>query len=161
MSASVTHRLTTAEAAKHAASQLGLDDVKRVGIALAVAAAEELDYNTVFAARVRMAYSRLAAAPGTKARPRTSKALEVTLVPVKHVEGFDLNPATPLDPYLVYEAFGANQLPIALNLFPLAKLKEASALVEQRCPGTKPANRSKKDAVIAYIVEQVAGRRSM
>lgn len=160
MSASVKHSPTTAEAAKHAASQLGLDDVKRVGIALAVAAAEELDYNTVFAARVRMAYSRLSASTATRARPRTSKALEVAIVPIKHVEGFQLNPAAPLDPYLVYEAYGANQLPVALDLFPLAKLKEASALVEQRCPGTKPTNRSKKDAVIAYIVDQVAGRRS-
>jgi hypothetical protein len=154
MSAAVRNKPSPTEAAKIVADALGLDDAKRVGIALASVAAEEVRHNPAFAARVRSLYATLAPTPSTK-RGTTAKALVTDLVPIKHVHGFQLNPAAPVDPFLVYEAYGAQQLPKALDLFPLAKLKESAALVEARNPGTKPVNRSSKAAVIDYIVHYV------
>src|SRR5690348_14881389 len=160
MSANVKSRLNAADAAKRVAETLGLDDAKRAATALAVAAAEEVDDNSRFAARVRAVYNLLPAA-GTSAGgrssrvsggpERTSKALNVELRPIKRVDGFTLDPAAPLDPYLVYEAFGAEQLPTALDLFPLAKLQQAARIVMERNPHTKPVNTRAKAGIIEYI----------
>jgi hypothetical protein len=158
MSAAVKPTLSPTEAAKRVAQALGLDDTKRVGIALAAVAAEQVQVNPTFAARVRALYATLAPSASTK-KPTTAKALVTDLVPIKHVTGFQLNPAAPVDPYLVYEAYGAAQLPKALDLFPLAKLKESAALVEERNPGTKPVSRSSKTSVIDYIVHYVVKDR--
>src|SRR5690349_13096688 len=115
MSANVKSRLNAADAARRVAQALGLDDAKRLATALAVAAAEEVDENSRFAVRVRAVYNLLPAS-GTSAGgrssstggpARTSKALDVELRPIKRVDGFALDPAAPLDPYLAYEAFGA------------------------------------------------------
>jgi hypothetical protein len=110
-----------------------------------------LEQNPAFAARVRAVYATLAPSTAGK-KPATAKALVTDLVPIRHVAGFQLNPAAPVDPYLDYEANGADQLPKAWDLFPLTKLKESAALVEDRNPGPKLVSRSSKASVIDYIV---------
>lgn len=151
---SVARRVTPASATKELASLLGVDDAKRLGHALTIAAVEEVQHNPAFAERLRVAYRSV---PATTPRPaggssKVPKALTVDLVPVKHVEGFTLNPSGPLDPFLVYEAYGAQQLPVVFDLYPPDKLKDAASLVERRVPGAGKANRRSKATVIKYLV---------
>lgn len=148
-------KLSATEAAKQAAFSLGLDDVKRVGIALAAAAADEVSSNARFAEKVRLLYS---VAPASAATTRSTRSTEtVELVPLKPVPPGTriINPAAPLDPYFIYDVYGVEQLPRALALFPLEKLKEATAKVEQRNPGTKPKSRGSKAGHIDYIVAHI------
>ena len=153
-------RLTPSAASKQAAQLLGVDDTKRLEGAILIAAVEELEYNSGFARRVRVVYGVL---PATKKRSATKsgttpKALAVQLKPLKHVEGFTLNTSAPVDPYLVYEAYGADQLSTVLDLFSHEKLKEAARRVEQRNPQAPPANRRSKAATIEYIVRYITAR---
>lgn len=152
---------TLTEAAKQVGERLGLTNSKRLGAALAAALVEEIAHNSSFVERVRAAYaaSETIKAPAAKkdSKARMPKTSLVDLVPIKHVEGFEFNPAAPMDPYLLHEAFGTRQLRIILEALPTAKLKESAAKVERRNPGTKPTNRSQKDALIAYIIQHVAG----
>jgi hypothetical protein len=161
MSTTTKPKLTINDAAKHAGLVLELDDLKRLGIALAYAASEEIEHNTRFATQVRTVYEALAAtvSPGTGGRGRSggsgTKAPVVDLVPMKRIEGYQIDLAAPLDPYFLYEVYGAQQLPLALNLFSATRLKEAVILVQERNPGTKPSGRSSKPALVEYIIRYV------
>jgi hypothetical protein len=152
--------VTSSTAARSLASALGLADAGRAGIAALLVAAEEVEQNSHFAARVRAAYDLL---PESKPTPRSTrgqdgvaKILSSTLTPIRHVEGREINLAAPLDPYFLLEVYGAGQLRQALDLFPLAKLKEGLPAVIERHPGTKPASKASKAAVIDYMVRYVA-----
>lgn len=156
MSSATKHTLSPVEAARQVAQMLGLDDVKRVGIALATAAVEETERSATFAARVRAHYSAakpLGSAPRNKKPSATALWSEVK--PIKQVQGFDFDPSARVDPYLVYEAYGPSQFARILEAFPLAKLKESAAIVEERQTGTKPVSRSSKSALVEYIVRYV------
>lgn len=155
MSVDAKPKYSLAQAAKDAATELDLQDLNRLRIALASAAAEQVGHNPVFAARVRMIYNTLAAAT-TRAKPTTARALAAALMPIKRVEGVVIDPVAPVDPALLLEIYGPHQLPTALDLFSLAQLKEAAARIAERHPGTKPRNRTSKAAVIEYIVEFTA-----
>jgi hypothetical protein len=150
---------TLTEAAKRVGDVLGLTNSKRLGAALAAALVEEVQRSPSFVDRVRRLYADNAAVtgPATKRepQPRMPKTALVDLVPIRHVPGFEFNPAAPMDPYLLHEAFGAHQLQTILEALPLAKLKESAAKVERRNPGTRPINRSQKTAFIEYITKYV------
>ena len=157
---SMTTRLTPTAASKQAAQFLGLNDTKRLEKAILIAAVEELESNSTFARRVGVLYGVL---PETQKRGATSsgttpKALALKLVPVKHVDGFTLNTSAPVDPYLIYEAYGADQLADVLDLFSLAKLKDAALRVEQRNPNAPAANKRSKAAVIEYIIRYITAK---
>lgn len=159
MSTAVKQKLSASEITERAARAMGLEDTKRLGIALTAAAVEELARNTAFASHVRVIYASLPASPAPRRRETTPKALTVDVAPIKHVEGFSLNPAMPLDPYLVYEAYGAKQFATVSDLFTVPKLKEAAKQVEERNPGTKPTNRGVKVSLIEYLVKYVPSGR--
>lgn len=148
MPKSANPKPSVAGAAKHAALVLDLPDPKRLEIALAEVAAEELEHNSTFAKRVLAFYNSLQpSAPKQKATPRAE------LVPIKYVEDRDLNAADKLDPYFLLEVYGMHQLWAALEPFPIAKLKEGADLVEKRT-GTK-ANRRSKTTILEYITQHV------
>lgn len=153
MSTITTRTPTITEIAERTSKQLGLPDVKRVSVALAEIAAQEAERNRAFAERVRALYVSLAP---TRERTKMVTAFDVKLVPIKHVQGRELNPAEPLDPYFLLEIYGPAQFPTALSIFPVAKLKEGAAIVERRHPGTKPTNRGQKQPLIEYMVQWVA-----
>lgn len=158
MSTLVKQRLSTSEAGKTAARILGLDDPKRAEVALAVAAAEELNSNSAFAARVRAVYGILPAQQPKQrggSEVKTPEALALGVKPIKQVPGFTFDPSKPLDPYLLHEAYGAAQMLQLLQVVPLPNLKQSSALVEHRNPGTKPKSRSSKASMISYIMEHM------
>lgn len=153
--------VTTSTATRALASLLGLPDAGRAGVAALLVAAEEVEQSSHFAARVRSAYDLLPESKPTRgpthgAADAAAKILSTTLTPIRHVEGREINLAAPLDPYFLLEVYGAHQLRQALELFPLAKLKEGLSAVMERHPGTKPASKASKAAVIDYIMRYVA-----
>jgi len=62
-----------------------------------------------------------------------------------------------LDPYLLQRLYGTEQLPKALSVYGMTKLKEAAAVVMQKKPGVKPRDARRVDSVREFIVEQVTG----
>jgi hypothetical protein len=68
-----------------------------------------------------------------------------------------LIPTPPPDPKTLMYVYGDDKLGRALQDYTLDMLKQTAANIEARHPGTKPANRSRKDAVIAYIVKYSMG----
>jgi len=154
MATLMKRKLSTNEAAKLASAVLDLDDLKRLAIALAEAAAEEVVRSRAFADRVRALYGEV---PTSTGKSTGASALQIDLVPIRRIEGRDIDPAAPLDPYFLLDLYGPGQLERALGLFPVAKLKEASAKVERQHPGTKPTNRASKAALIIYIMDKLMG----
>lgn len=153
MSTVTKRAATVTEIAERASKHLGLPDVKRVSVALAEVAAQEAERNRGFAERIRVLYEELAP---TRVRTKMVTAFDVKLVPIKHVQGRELNPADPLDPYFLFEIYGPAQFPTALSMFPVAKLKEGVVVVERRHPDTKPTNRAQKQSLIEYMVRWVS-----
>jgi hypothetical protein len=155
----------TADATQSVAAFLGLDDLKRLGAALAEAAAEGVHRNPSFAAHVRALYEQMA--PPKPARPAQagarkgarSKVVEpdVELVPVNYeaARDFVIDPSAPPDPYFLLDFYGAHQLALALQRYTATPLRAAVNMVKERNPRTKPGGTSKQ-ALIDYIVEYVA-----
>lgn len=149
--------LKKGDALKQAANVLGLDDTKRLETAIAVASADELGQNARFAASVRAIYGLLP--PSTKHAGSPLKTLDVLTLdvkPIKHVEGFSFDPSHPVNPYLLHEAYGTVQMRKLLEVATLPALKQSSAIVEQRNPGTKPKSRASKASIVDYIMEHIA-----
>ena len=95
--------------------------------------------------------------PSKKAAPTRTKAVKPPVIPINQVDPKFFGPDKPLDPYLVHYVYGDDQFRDALDRFPVSELKKAAAIVEERNPATKPTNRSRKDALIDYIVRNVVG----
>jgi hypothetical protein len=62
-------------------------------------------------------------------------------------------PAAPPDPKWLIQVYGQRQLARALQDFSLDMLKLTADKVQAEHPGTRPANRGRKAAVIDYIVQ--------
>lgn len=148
----------TAEAARQAGELLAVDDQKRVTAALSEAALDGMRRNSAFVEHVRKLYDDMAPkrAPVARRSATGRAAPGVELVPRKRVVGHDPDPAAPPDPYFLLELYEADQLPLALQRYTVARLREAVKLVKARNPGTKPKGASGQ-ALIDYIVEYVAG----
>lgn len=136
-------------------------ELKNLATALAEAASTEISHNTAFRERVLSVYQELARASapvrsnGTTSRAKPSK---LQLIVRRHVDARLFGPDRPLDPYLQQYVYEDDQLRTALDRFPATELKQAAAIVEQRNPGTKPANRSQKAALLEYILAQLIGQ---
>ena len=154
----LTLRQRSAEATARLREVLDLDDLQLLSTALAEVATDEATRSPLFADRIRNVYKDLQSLKGTRPlRAKKKKTSEVELVPVGSVEGRKFDPYAPLDPNYLYQLYGGHQLRAALSRYSVVKLKEAAAKIEKEHPGTKPASRARKDAIIDYIVEQIAG----
>ena len=148
MAMRLNRKLSTLEAARLASPAINVEDLHRLAIALAEVAAEEAIRSRPFADRVRLLYEQI---PATRKRQDAPSPFGLGLIPIKQIDGRWIDPSLPLDPYFLFEVYGPLQLTKALSIFPLYKLKEASAKVEERNPGTKPKHRGQKAAIINYI----------
>lgn len=120
--------------------------------------ADEVGWNGDVGRRIRDAYRDLIQSPQqTKTKPRPPRHEPVKLVPVGTVDESRIKPYGPLDPYLLFDLYGADQLRLALDGYSLVKLKEGMAAVAARNPGTRPGSKASKAPLIDYIVEHVAG----
>ncbi len=130
-------------------------DASIMGTALAEAAAREIRRNPQFASEVRRTYDELAAMrrqSGTSSQPKAQQV--PPLVPIRTDLPYrKSDPYAPPDPAYLIQAYGRHQLPPALQDYTVEKLKMTAAALERQYPGTKPVNRGRKDALIAYIVE--------
>jgi hypothetical protein len=152
------------QAASSAARTMGVGNTKAIAAALIEAATELAANDSNFASRIRALYQEITATKGhTPKNPPISankshyKLEDDGLVPIKHMQ-VHLDLSAPLDPFFLLELYGAGQLPKALSRYQLKRLLEAMAAVQEKFPGTKPRNKSKKDDVIAYIVEMLTAR---
>lgn len=134
-------------------------DLKNLSVALAEAATDELDRHPEFAERVLRIFHDLATASSPKAAGKrsASRSAKPKLEPIGHVDPALLGPDMPLDPYVLQQLYGDFQLRGALDGRSLKALKQAASIVQQRHPGTDPASRTQKTALIDYIVRYVAG----
>jgi hypothetical protein len=73
-------KLTVAAAAKHVSLVLGLPDTKRLEVALAQVASEEVERSSAFARRVEAIYNLLPA-PGTRPPTMSPGLADIELVP--------------------------------------------------------------------------------
>lgn len=154
--ATMTAQQRGAEATRRLREVLGLSDLKVLATALAEIAADEAQHNVDFGDRIRHAYREIELLP-TQNRSSRKIASKPKLIPIAAPGVVDIDPHGDLNPFSLVQLYGANQLRAALTEYSLSRLKEASAIVEQRNPSTKPKNKSRKDTIIDYIVEHVAG----
>lgn len=137
---------------------LSLEDVALLATAALEVVADEVGRNGEVARRIRESYHDLLKSPRqTKTKFHLSKPEPVKLIPVGTVDESRIKPYGPLDPYLLFDLYGAEQLRLALDGYSLVKLKEGMAAVTTRNPGTKPKSKASKAPLIDYIVEHVAG----
>lgn len=131
-----------------------IGDSTVLGTVLAEVAAEEGRRNQRFAEEVRRRYEEaMATHKPAPSGSRQSKELP-PLVPIRRIEGaHKLDPFLPPDPAYLVRLYGRNQLERALQDYTVESLKQTAAQVEQQHPGTKPANRGRRDALMAYILE--------
>lgn len=148
---------TEASVLKQASAVLGLSDTKRLKLAMLMAASDAASESASFAGRVRDAYGALPVEQ-TRANGKQTAPTLLTLDvrPVKEVRGFTLNLGEPVNPYLVYEAYGERQMRQILDVFSSAALKESARIVEERNPGTKLRGRPTKPELIDYIMTFVS-----
>lgn len=138
-------------------------DLKLLTIALAEVAAREAQQNEGFAIRVRGAFNKLKEEKATGAKKQSTGAKSKqplvlgVLQPIRPSELGRLNPFGTLDPYALVDVYGDAQAKQVLENMPLDEIKKSSAIVEERNPGTGPANRRAKKSYVAYIMEHVTG----
>lgn len=133
-----------------------LNDLSILSTAVAEEAALECGRNSQFATGVRQRYDEMMALRTKTRKPVRIKPELPPLVPVGHMqpgEHIAIDPFAPPDPGFLTRVYGRAQLGRALVDYTLDMLKQTAAQVEANNPGTKPANRGRKDALIAYIVE--------
>lgn len=130
-------------------------DATILGTALAEVAAEEGRHNPGFVRAVRSRYDELVGLRGTSATRAAHGAREALppLVPLHRDPNHRIDTFAPPDPQFLTRVYGREQLGRALQEYTLDMLKRAAANVEAAHPGTRPTSRTRKDAVIAYIVQ--------
>jgi len=138
---------------------IGGDDLKLLNAAMAEAAAEEAARNLTFRATIRRLYEDMREQPVTTRSRQPVDYASVKLTPLPGSEGARFDPFAPLDPYALLKIYGPEQLPIALRGYSLTALREATALVRQQHPGTKPNDSRKADSLIEYIVQWLTKRQ--
>jgi hypothetical protein len=130
-----------------------LNDATILGTALAEAATQEIRRNAAFGQEVRRLYNDISQsrkpAGGTGTRPKVPSE---PLVALRHT-GAHIDPLAPPNPKTLIYVYGEDKLARALQDFGMDLLKEAADNIQREHPGTKPASRTRKSALVDYIVE--------
>lgn len=136
---------------------------KHLATAVMEAAFAEAAHNAAFRDRILAIYNELKAVAAPKRTTSTRGGTTKTktplawLTPIHPVDPKQFGPDKLLDPYLIQYAYGDDVLRTILDGYSANRLKEAAAIVAERNPGTNPTNRSRKDALIEYIIRYVVG----
>ena len=77
-------------------------------------------------------------------------------MPVKRIPGQSFNVAERLDPYFLFELYGADQFRAVLNCFGVPRLQEALQVVQDRHPNALPSGKRTKEALVAFLAKQIA-----
>jgi len=133
-----------------------LSDAKLLGTALAEIVVEESARNRPLATRIRVRYDELSAmrgAPKTVGPGKNTDQLPALVLIRRDLPYRQSDPSAPPDPKWLTLAYGHHQLARALQDYTLDMLKMTADRVQAEHPGTRPANRGRKAAVIDYIVK--------
>lgn len=149
---SLTKRSTTATAELR--TLVGRDDLKLLSVALAEATISFAKTNPTLLAKVREVYDDLATNAITS-KQKSTKVIPAKLVPIIEPGRIGFGPNDAIDPYKLIRLYGKDQLAQALGNYLMSDLKEATEMVMQRNPGTKPKSKTRRDDLINYIVEYV------
>ena len=103
--------------------------------------------------RLRERYAELMALSA----PKKSHAHRPELVPISGPELDHFNPYAKPDAYKLLDWYGHKQFRPLMEEMTPPTLRDLVASVQAREPGTKPASRTRKQDMIDYIVEHVAG----
>jgi hypothetical protein len=146
--------------AERIASELGLDNLKVVNFAVLEAALQEIEHNKEFAQLVKRAFEQFAPAKKSSKRqsskPNSKGNVYTTpLVPIGIVEDYRLDLSRPPDPFFLVKVYGMHQLYQALDEHNLASLKRSVAEQMALHPNTKPKTKTKKEDIIAYLIDLV------
>lgn len=133
-------------------------NLKYLALALMQVATDEITKNSEFGERVRTAHLELIPQPKVKKTSSKSgsgnsgsKSWQIKLTPIGTADESLLDPYGPPNPLALQQIYGDEQLPLALQRYEPAALKEALPIVQNRYPGTKPKKLTKA-GIIDYIV---------
>jgi hypothetical protein len=147
------------EATRHLNDTLRLSavtsDTKLLGTAVAEIVVEESARNPQLAGRIRARYDELVSLRGAPKTGNATKREELPpLTPIRTDLPYRYSePGAPPDPKWLIQVYGQRQLARALQDYSLDMLKMTADKVQAEHPGTRPANRGRKAAVIDYIVK--------
>jgi hypothetical protein len=142
-------------------------ELKRLSAAVAVAAAEEIARDAMFAQKIRrlfedMTPSRRAKSPkGTpspQASPRQKKTMDEILAndgltPITDHIDHKYDPSAPPDPKFLLQLYGSAQLYKALDRFSTEALRRTIAVMVKEQPGlAKPKAKATKEEIIEFII---------
>lgn len=119
---------------------------------------ERLTWDTALRLRIGEKYSELTALSTTarSSRPRTSSGPAPKPISTPGGPARDRT-LEKLDPYLVLEDYGRDQLRAVLERDTQRRLRTAVDMVQARNPDTKPRGRTHITDMVDYIMEHVAG----
>lgn len=147
-----------ASALRRAAAALGVAESARLADSLLAVAAEAVERDLAFAARVRSLLTADSTAHGAQAGAATKPTKPTDsprLVPLARISDAVLDPFGPPDPVYLYRLYGAEQLPTALAQYAYASLREAAARLFSASPTDRPPLPRGKAALIAAITAHV------
>jgi hypothetical protein len=143
------------EAVWRAAEEMSATDLKRLASAMIEIASQELRTSDRFAGRVRDLSDSLAPVkPARNGAARNSRPAQPKLVPIKRIEGREIDLGAPPDPYFLNELYGSDQLQQALAAYPVKALQEAVEIMQERQPRVRPKGKT-KSALVEYLVQSV------
>jgi len=130
-----------------------LSDATVLGTALSEAAAREIRRNAGFGQEVRRLYDEISQArTPTGGDGARRKVPSEPLIALRHTGG-RIDPFAPPDPKTLIYVYGEDKLGQALRTYTMDLLKEAADNIQREHPGTRPASRTRKDALVDYIVQ--------
>ena len=151
---SKTLQQRSTEATNKLKKLVGVDDLKILSAALAEVAAKEAEVNPQFAEKIKQTCSDFAL-NAKKSAATGKRSGIVQLVPTGTPTIGAASWTGELNPYRLYQLYGAEQFHLSLEQYSLSTLKEGLELVIAKHPGTKPKTKSKKSDIIDYMVEYV------
>lgn len=134
-------------------NNLGGDDQAAAVTAALEVINEWLPWDTALHERLHQKYEELRSIGGSKKKEQPGPVP----VPISGRSLDSFNPYGKLDPYRLLDEYGREHLRAVLMRATQRLLREAVDIVQSHEPATKPASRSRNDAMIDYIVENVAG----
>jgi hypothetical protein len=114
---------------------------------------EWLSWDREMGRRLHEHYIELEALNSNKKKPPSGPAP----IPVSGPDLDHFNPYAKPDPYKLLDWYGQDAFRAAIDGTSTQTLRDLVEAVQAREPGTKPASRSRKQDMIDYIVEHVAG----
>ncbi len=133
---------------------VGPKNLTYLTVALTEVVAHEIQHNAALRERIRRLYEELVP-PATSRTKRSNSNTKVTNGEgsSKASKTTKVSPTDAPDLQLLAQHFSGDDLFAQLRKYDLPSLKKVVALVQEKYPGTKPKTLSKKDDIVAYLLQ--------